>query len=166
MFFSLRKEPMELRIWVAHISFCVPCFSLQFYSIWYGFMEKMYLIWKMTKRTGELYQFMQAVIKNITDWVTSTIEIYILMILDTTSSRSRCQLFQFLVRGLFLACTHSCLSAESSFGRGGLGAGSRSLVSLFKRTLIISFQSLIIMTSFNLCHFFTGSISKHSYIGG
>lgn len=27
--------------------------------------------------------------------------IYILMVLDATSSRSRCQLFQFLVRGFF-----------------------------------------------------------------
>lgn len=50
--------------------------------------------------------------------------------------------------------------------RGGMGAGSSSLVSLFKRILIIPFQSLIIMTSFYLCHFFTGSISKHSHIGG
>lgn len=108
---------------------------------------------------------MQAVIKNITDWVTSTIEIYILMVLDATSSRSRCQLFQFLVRGFFLAC-RQLPSAVSSFGRGGMGAGSSSLVSLFKRILIIPFQSLIIMTSFYLCHFFTGSISKHSHIGG
>lgn len=81
---------------------------------------------------------MQAVIKNITDWVTSTIEIYILMVLDATSSRSRCQLFQFLVRGFFLAC-RQLHSAVPSFGRGGMGAGSVSLVSLFKRILIIPF---------------------------